>query len=611
MTDLLGLKPLYKLIRDPNTPEDAKKVLASASPLLLAMHLDRRIEAFEHMQYLDAHLVALCHLRLYPDGPGPEPEVWLRERAGRGAWFLGGVGYAVAISDKAYDSGEMILARPGAVQTAGGDPQAVPNADLVVLRLGIAEPPRHGKTTLTTDNLPTWFLLHHPDNSVVVSTYNTTYAQKLGDDYQTRAKQFPYKLPVASDGEPLRVRGSTMDTTSFRDGRDTGEVNFRGFGGSLTGTGWGLGIIDDPFKDQADAMSSVVRADKASWYTSTFRSRTTRRRGSPPPVEVMMFTRWHEDDLAGRFVYDGEHVRPGWCMLRLPALAEADDPLGREVGDPLCPALVTAAFLHSQQTDDPVWFSAIYQGTPSHKAGTMFARTYQPNPEVAATYWHYTENNGFYVCQDGRMLPRSGCTHFITSDWATSKRSSADFSVLSLWAYSIEHRVLVLVRRARDRVSSESHSTWASRFWKEAEPYMPTFMGIENKTFGTSLINELRQDHPEIVIIPLEADTDKISRATGYADAVKAGKVWFPLPARWVDSVAWENEHAAFPNGTHDDQVDTGAYAWARGLLYGYTQQHQEDKPPENNHVAENLARIARANGKPEHPYSRLRRMIR
>ena len=76
----------------------------------------------------------------------------------------------------------------------------------------------------------------------------------------------------------------------------------------------------------------------------------------------------------------------------------------------------------------------------------------------------------------------------------------------------------------------------------------------------------MRISHPDLTLVPLKADKDKISRAVPYAEAVRAGKVWFPDAAPWI--VTWENEHMRFPNVKHDDQVDTGAYAWAKSRDY-------------------------------------------
>lgn len=612
------LDPLYALIRklDPEDPQ--RTLIASASPLLLAMHLEDEIEAYDHIKLLDSYILALHNLCLYPDGPGPEPEVWVRRYEGRGPWDMMGVGYDVAVSKKAYEQAEMVFIRPGSYEpltkhTKGlFDPRKVDNADKVVLRLAIAMPPRHGKSMLVTEHLPLWFMLRYPDNTAVVSTYNTTFAEKWGKALQDKIEEKGSRLPIAADGKPLKPLVSTLSVTKFRPGKDRGEVNFRGFGGTLTGTGWGLGVIDDPFKDQEDALSETIRQAKRDWYSSTFRKRRTRRVGAPPPVEVMMFTRWHEEDLAGSFAYeegDVDSPKQGWCVLRLPALAEVDDPLGRPVGASLCPQLRSQEDLLDEQREDPLWFSALNQGRPTHAQGTMFAKT-QDQPDGTVSYWHWRESDDSYMCGD-RALRKDQLMYYLTSDWATSKRSSADFSVLSLWGWHPTEKVLVLVDFIRDRVSTEGHLAWSAAFWDKYKFLDPMFLGIENKTFGTGLMNEMRRDRPDIITIPLKADKDKISRATPYANAVKAGRVWFPAPGAVGDMVSWENEHVLFPNAKHDDMVDTGGYAWYKAQDYAYTPQNEDQPgPPPLTHVEKGLRTIARSS-RGSHPYEDLADIMR
>jgi predicted phage terminase large subunit-like protein len=556
------LDDLYTLLPTLQPDDPLRLMAASASPLLLAMHRDSNVKPYAHMQYLDKHVLALCNLQLYPDGPGPPPNVYGRTNEREGQFRYIGTGYSAAISDEAFDSRELLLLRPGVDPNSPYDPN-----DEVVTRLAIALPPRHGKSLLVTETLPLWFLLRHPTNTVAVSTYNQDFADEWGKsarEYLTQGKptQVYQALPLASDGKPLIPNPGQRSDLSFRPGKDVGVIHYRGFGGTLTGGGWGLGIIDDPFKDQADALSPAVRKDKKNWYTSTFRSRTTRHRGSPPPLEIMMFTRWYEDDLAGAFAYeeDGETARKGWHVLRLPAIAEDDDPLGRQKGQSLCPELESLASLEARQLEDPTWFSCLYQGRPTHQEGSLFAKPY--------TYYTNTRE-GFQLKGGGIHISAKEPLYFVTVDLAASLKNSADFSVASAWAWHAETGTLILTDCQRDRVSTEKHADWLDRFVQRQPPdRAPSFVGIEDKTFGTNLINELRQTKPNLTVTPLKADGDKYTRALPYAEAVKSGKVWFPDPDTTPYASVWENEHAKFPNVKHDDQVDTGAYAWRKTRDY-------------------------------------------
>jgi hypothetical protein len=316
MTRLQSIEELYELLPTLDPQDPLRLMAASVSPLLLAMHRDKKIRAFKHMRYLDRHVLALCNLELYPDGPGPPPDVYGRATEGTGKFVLLGSGYDTATSPEAASNQELRLVRPGT--PAEGEP-----GDQVVQRLAIALPPRHGKSLLVTETLPLWFLLRHPSSSIVVATYNQEFAEKWGAsarDLLLKGEAHHWSaLPDAADGAPLIPHDGLRQDLSFRTGKDVGEVHYRGLGGSLTGTGWNLGIIDDPFKDQEDALSPAVRGKRKDWYTSVFRSRTTPVAGAPPPLEIMMFTRWHEDDLAGAFAYEEDGETPKAGLVRTEA----------------------------------------------------------------------------------------------------------------------------------------------------------------------------------------------------------------------------------------------------------------------------------------------------
>lgn len=594
------LQALYDLIQN-SEPDDQMRVTASsASPLCLAMHLDSDIRPYDHMVYLDDRLTALCNLQLYPDGPGPPPEVWLRDREMQGEFYLHGIGYNDAVSDKAYDADEMILIRPGSTET----PEEVENINRVALRLAIALPPRHGKSMLVTETLPLWFLGRFPTNSVTVATYSQDFADKWGANLQDKMETVGDRLPIAADGKPLAPRSSTMSNMSFRPGKDTGEINFRSVAGALTGTGFGLGIIDDPVKGHSEALSSTERDKAGDWYVSTFANRRTQRRGAPPPLEVMMFTRWHEDDLAGRFAYDedGETPADSWHVVRLPAIAEDNDPLGRPKGASLCPQLTPLSSLLAQQADNAAWFSCMFQGVPSHETGSMFAKT-DEHANSTNTYHHYdsTASGGFHY--RGKVVQGDHLLFFATVDLAASLKTSADWSVCSVWCWDSKKKILVLIDRARERVSTESHRQWLERFLYSTGRRI-SFVGIENKTFGTNLINDMRTDG-DFLIVPINDKGDKVTKATPYAEAVRAGHVWFPKLENTSWGVSWENEHAKFPKGKHDDQVDTGAMAWTKAMENAYTAP-QETKQPEKTAVQRQLQHLNKPNGRWD-PYASLR----
>jgi predicted phage terminase large subunit-like protein len=269
---------------------------------------------------------------------------------------------------------------------------------------------------------------------------------------------------------------------------------------------------------------------------------------------IMMHTRWHTDDLAGRLL-DRE---PGdWSVLSMPAIAKDDDPLGREPGQEIQSAnrkLHPPGYYHEQQkkVSSYVWAS-LYQQEPTTAEGGLFKRG-------DWRYWTTDGQQTLYLRddewgRDGRFR-LADCARFITIDLATSTRTSADYTVAAAWAITLAGD-LVLLDRVRARVPELNHAAFIAPLRQRwLGPYDVTH--IEAAAFGTTLVYALgRQGVP---IAKLDADVDKWTRAQAYAGLVRQHKVWLPEDAAWLDE--WRDEHAEFkPKAKHDDQVDVGAYA--------------------------------------------------
>lgn len=579
---------IYELFEAATIEE--RRVLALQSPLLMAMYRNPNIQPFEHAVLLDEILVAFTSYRLYPDGPGPEPRVHYTaksEAAGRTVVQAQGATVYDQLRTLPRDVIDVVLVRPGTSPTdEHGDLLPEGHANRVLLRLAINEPPRHGKSLIVTETLPYWFhqrirALGFPGPDIVLATYSDDFASEWGE--KARAALMDPELPPM----PVPLTIPTRGKASLVIPKEGGRVIYVGAGGGLTGKGYLLGIIDDPFKNQEDALSEAERLRKKNWYSSTFRTRKTKLLGLLP-LEIMMFTRWHEDDLCGAFVYDPEtlEVRPGWYLLHLPALADPSitdgpDPLGRAPGDALCPALVTQSELETIAQEDPVWFACLYQGTPSHEAGNLFPgdsawRTARPIDEGRA-----------YLFSDGAALPMSDAIHFTTVDLAASTRTKADWTVFLAGSWWPKQGRALLRRLYRNRITTDTHAQALLDFLQgEPEGGIPTVY-IENKSFGTNLIGELQRDQAgKVLVLPLEADNDKFTRAIPYAEAVKNGKVYIIEGARWRPKFI--AEHASFGSGKHDDQVDAGAYFWrkTRDMVH-----HGMPKPPEHDPTPEGRVR--------------------
>jgi predicted phage terminase large subunit-like protein len=550
------------------TPDEAR-LLALQSPLMLAMYRSPAVRPYPHTVLLDQTITALASYRLYPTGPGPAPEVYITTpQAPTTPQRVPGSDVFRALHAVPDNATETILVRPGASPTdEHGDPLPYGHPDRVLLRLAINTPPRHGKSLLVTETLPYWYhqfirAQGFPGPDVAITTYSDEFAADWGEKARTALRDTelpPHPLPLTIPG-----RGKANLHVPAEGGR----FIYVGAGGALTGKGYLLGIIDDPFKNQEDALSEAERTRKKNWYQSTFRTRKTKHHGLLP-VEIMMFTRWHEDDLCGAYVYDPEslQVRPDWYLLHLPALAdpsvtEGPDPLGRQPGEALCPALVTQAELEAIAAEDPVWFACLYQGTPSHEKGNLF-----PGDHAWPTARPINGGES-YVFQDGAILPMKDALHFTTVDLAASTRSKADWTVFLAVSWWPRQQRLLLRRLFRDRITTDTHAKALLTFM-EGEPEGARQVYIEDKSYGTNLIRELQRDQAgKLLVSPLKADWDKFTRAVPYAEAVKSGRVFIVEGVRWRPKFI--AEHISFGSGRHDDQVDAGSYAWRKtqDMLY-------------------------------------------
>lgn len=224
-------------------------------------------------------------------------------------------------------------------------------------RLAIFMPPRHAKTETVTVRYPMYRLEQNPQCRVLVTGYNEQFARKLGR--KTRR--------LARERINLSQEQTSQDEWETIEG---GGLMARGVGSPPTGSGFDLICIDDPIRKRQDAESESYREATWDWYTDDLYTRL-----EPNGAIIMTLTRWHHDDIAGRALLSEPSK---WTVLKLPALAEADDPLGRGLGEALWPKRWPAEYLkrvRDVQTDDvegAYAFEALYQQNPTPAQGAFF-----------------------------------------------------------------------------------------------------------------------------------------------------------------------------------------------------------------------------------------------
>lgn len=409
-------------------------------------------------------------------------------------------------------------------------------------KLIVNVPPQHGKSTLISEHTPGWFMTRYPDKRVAVVSYEAEFAKSWGRKARAHVKEHP-ELGITVD--PESGAADAWDVAGHRGGMVTS-----GIGGALTGKGLDLLIIDDPVKNSEEARSKTARDNAWDWYQSV--ASTRMQRGG---VIIVLMTRWNEDDLGGRLL---QQNRSDWFHINLTALAEDDDPLGREPGEALCPERFTTEELEARRASmSTYWWMALYQGRPSTEGNGIYRAPFR--------YWSFGALHGETRPTHVVLLPpaeggqppeyhdRKGLIRFQTVDLAITKKDTSDYSVVSTWDVT-RSRELILVDRIRIRMDGSEHRHVVIDAFRK---FKPRWVAVEESVHGMALIQELKK--LGMPVRPLKADTDKIARSIPAGDYCASGKVFFPKDAPWL--AEWESELLGFPNGAHDDQVDTLAYA--------------------------------------------------
>ncbi len=230
----------------------------------------------------------------------------------------------------------------------------------------IEEPPRHGKSELCSHYFPAWYLGHFNDHRVLLSSYESEFAAEWGAKVRGTLDEFGTEIFDIQVNRASRAR-DRWDILDHRGGMRTA-----GAGGTLTGRGANLGIIDDPIKNYQEAQSKTMRNNVWNWYQSTFRTRL-----EPDAIVLIIMTRWHEDDLVGRILQEMEAdpLADQFMRVRLPMLAEPGDVLGREAGEALWPERYDEkeAVQISKSVGSSI-FEAMYQQNPVPPEGNLFKR---------------------------------------------------------------------------------------------------------------------------------------------------------------------------------------------------------------------------------------------
>ncbi len=407
-------------------------------------------------------------------------------------------------------------------------------------RLIVEIPVRHGKSTIISHYFPVWFLEQWPTKQIVLTGHNAEFAASWGRRVRNTIDE--HSGPEGA----LRVALASDSTAAHRwHTADGGGMTTYGVGNPPVGRGADLLIVDDPIQSYEEAYSEVQREKLWNWWATDIYTRL-----EPGAAVVVTMARWHQDDLVGRLkqrMADGfEH----WDVLRLPAIAEGGDLLGRAHGEPLWPTRWDLAALDHirDRGTTPAGWAALYQQRPEPAGSGIFRRD---------TFRYYAQDDDRYVLRqpDGtsRHVQASAGYRFATVDLAASMKTSGDYTAVSCVQVLPDHTKLLLEQVRVRCEGPDQVPLIASLIAKWGLGYV----AVERIGYQLSMIQQARR--AGLPVSEINVDKDKVSRALTLAKQLEDGQWYWRAGAPWLE--VFEAELLAFPNGTHDDQVDSAAYA--------------------------------------------------
>ena len=388
-------------------------------------------------------------------------------------------------------------------------------------RLIVLMPPGYAKSTYASVLFPAWYLSWFANHSLIAASHTAELAEKWG----RRVRNI-----VA---EHANVLGYGLSEDSQAAGRwetdKGGEYFAAGIGGAVAGRRGDFIVIDDPVRSREDAESATVRDKTWDWYKSDLYTRL-----KPGGRIVLIQTRWHELDLAGRLLLDMENGGDRWEVICLPALAEADDPLGRSVGEPLWPEWEDREQLErKQRAIGPRDWASLFQQRPAPEDGNYFKKDWL---------------KPYYVVPDVRTLRIYGASDYaVTAD-------GGDYTVHVIVGMDPTGALYLLDMWRKQTASDE----WVEAFCDLVIRWKPMGWAEERGQIrsGVGPYLERRQGERRAFVARDSFPTrgDKAVRAQSIRGRMALGGLYVPVHADWYSG--FQGELLSFPAGKHDDQVD-------------------------------------------------------
>lgn len=414
-------------------------------------------------------------------------------------------------------------------------------------RLMVMMPPGSAKSTYTSGLFPAWFMASGEAREMPRSIIGTSHTAGLAEYWSARVLGF-----IREHSEVLGLR---LDTEGVQQWGTVGGSEYKpaGVGGAIAGRRADLALIDDPIKSRKEANSLEVRQAIWDWYRADLLTRL-----KPEGRIVLIMTRWHEDDLAGRLL---ELEADRWRVLRLPAMAEPGDLIGREEGEALWPDWEPLDILRDKRgTIGEADWASLYQQRPTPAQGAIF--------EVGKVVIH----------QETPPLARKvRAWDLAATDPTEQKGTEPDWTCGALLGLTTSGRY-VLLDMMRLRGGPEKVEKAIVDTAKADGPSVEIGLPQDPGQAGKSQIAYLTSKLPGFVVKASPESGSKATRAAPVAAQCNVGNLAI-LRAHW--NVPFVDELRTFPSGRKDDQVDAMSRAFSMLVVAA-----RPARPANINHMA-------------------------
>jgi hypothetical protein len=391
-------------------------------------------------------------------------------------------------------------------------------------RLMIFLPPRHSKSEMGSVNFPAWFLGRNKDKNIIEASYSDELASEFGRQARNIVDSPEYKNIFDTKLSPDSKSKSSWATNGL------GRYSAVGIGGSVTGKGADVFLIDDPIKNRADAESQTKRDALYSWYKSTARTRL-----SPDGAIVLLVTRWSDDDLAGT-ILAGENGED-WEVISLPAIA-VEDEVHRKKGEALWATQFSVSNLLNTKGDIGLFeWSALYQQNPINSETQEFKKS------------HFK-----YATED--EVNQQVTSKFITIDPAVKEKDTADYTGITINRVNYDNDWYI--KSMRKHIDSAKLVDLVFELWENEKPET---IGIEETTYFNAIEPFMRQEmirrNKFPIVYPLKhGGVNKNLRIRSLLPRYEAGKIYHLIG----QCETLEEQLMRFPKGKNDDEPDALAY---------------------------------------------------